>query len=1224
MKLLELKIENYGIYADRSIQLNDSGFQVIYGPNEAGKSTLLQLIRELLFGFAHQNPYDLKNHSGKLAAIARCQLRDGNVIKFRRQKGRTGTVNGEFEGSLDTFDDIGLRNILGAANADLYKHVFGFSLKELESGEQSLKDANLNEAMFGSGLGGLANFQSVQQTIQKQQKELFSKRASKPVINKLLTEIQTQKNEIRELSVKPRDYEQLNGSLAQKELEGDRLRERVEAVSAKKRRLGRLETALDKWTELRALREQLQQLGSHEDFPVNGIELFQQCTERLDELNRKLADYQRELDKIEARQTTLKSDPAIMAEAARIRQLLPEVGRIRGFLQRIPEQQERQSRLASEVQRQIAELNSDWTADQLKGFLDGRIKREVVSGLAQEVQSLNESEAALSAQRPDLERRIAAAQQRLREIDEANTMPAIEEFMQQADGFLEQREQVSLCDSQLTELSHQLQAMMPRLAGPLEIPMGEPTVDDTTDFAQLVSGLAQLPLPLAATIAEFRDRLDQAEAQLSTASESRDQLQTEIDALQQQLDQMQSDQSIPDRSELEAARELRNTTWHNIRTAFVDGDRDALAQHQPKDAASAFEHQVADADEIADQRQALAEEVARREQLTARLVQSRQQMSRLESDVVELQQKRDDCWAAWRDIWASSNIEPLSVREMQDWHALYESFREKAIDLQQCVDAKTRHLDKSQAFEQQLLRAFPTKDLDIDSAMAAAKLKLAEFREHENERKQHVKELPDLEARLKSLNNQLCEVTLQRGEWSSRWEQALGDLGFPTHWDPQLVTKMLNDFADFQQKHVESESLRESIEQMQTDVDEFSSSVLEVCRAVANDLVEFPVTDIVEDLDERLQSAKDGEKEAAHIAERSGDIARDHRAVESDRDQCQEQLAALFSSVGVDSDDEFLRMAREVEQHRGLIQTIENLQREISVIRGNESEAEFVAELDSMNADRVHSERLRLEEESKDLEDKYRKALGEAGTLRHRIESMNGDSQAAATALQLESSYAKLGSAVDRWAPLVLTQALMARALQRFEQEHQPELLHEVSRLLKKMTLGRYVGLHRKLDDVGTLLIEQHDGSFKEPSELSTGTREQLYLAIRLAFVSKYCHESEPLPIVMDDVLVNFDEERVRSTLETLLEFSRDVQILFLTCHQHMVEMAAELEPTSAAILLAPGRSDPGKINEREVPRQPIIRVDSKATTQPNAKRREEPAVEKEASETQSLLFPDQ
>jgi len=97
-------------------------------------------------------------------------------------------------------------------------------------------------------------------------------------------------------------------------------------------------------------------------------------------------------------------------------------------------------------------------------------------------------------------------------------------------------------------------------------------------------------------------------------------------------------------------------------------------------------------------------------------------------------------------------------------------------------------------------------------------------------------------------------------------------------------------------------------------------------------------------------------------------------------------------------------------------------------------------------------------------------------------------------------------------------------------------------------------------------LLAEATGKHKEPSQLSGGTREQLYLAIRLAYARHYCQENEPLPLVMDDVLVNFDDERSDAALEMLIELAQDIQVIFLTCHHDTIQRIClrlpQMEPT--------------------------------------------------------------
>jgi len=143
---------------------------------------------------------------------------------------------------------------------------------------------------------------------------------------------------------------------------------------------------------------------------------------------------------------------------------------------------------------------------------------------------------------------------------------------------------------------------------------------------------------------------------------------------------------------------------------------------------------------------------------------------------------------------------------------------------------------------------------------------------------------------------------------------------------------------------------------------------------------------------------------------------------------------------------------------------------------------------------------------------------------------------------------------------------MLTEAIARFERENQPAMLRDVGQLFSGLTRGRYVGLRRKLDEEGTLVLAQANGRSKEPSQLSTGTREQLYLAIRLAYVRHYCRDNEPLPLVMDDVLVNFDDDRSEAALDMLIDLTQDIQVIFLTCHQETIRRIRsrfpEMEPT--------------------------------------------------------------
>ena len=136
---------------------------------------------------------------------------------------------------------------------------------------------------------------------------------------------------------------------------------------------------------------------------------------------------------------------------------------------------------------------------------------------------------------------------------------------------------------------------------------------------------------------------------------------------------------------------------------------------------------------------------------------------------------------------------------------------------------------------------------------------------------------------------------------------------------------------------------------------------------------------------------------------------------------------------------------------------------------------------------------------------------------------------------------------------------LLVEEMGRFEADHQPALLRRTGELFGRLTEGRYTAVRHRVGSNELAAVDSSERALS-PEQLSTGARQQLYVALRLAYIDHYARQSEPLPIILDDVLVNFDDPRALAALETLNEFSEAHQVLFLTCHEHLVEMARQVQ----------------------------------------------------------------
>ena len=138
-----------------------------------------------------------------------------------------------------------------------------------------------------------------------------------------------------------------------------------------------------------------------------------------------------------------------------------------------------------------------------------------------------------------------------------------------------------------------------------------------------------------------------------------------------------------------------------------------------------------------------------------------------------------------------------------------------------------------------------------------------------------------------------------------------------------------------------------------------------------------------------------------------------------------------------------------------------------------------------------------------------------------------------------------------------LAHRVLRDEIQRYREENEGPLLGRASEIFSRLCLGSFDALRVDYrDDVAVLVGERSDKSRTPVEGMSSGTRDQLYLALRLAAVERAIEKSEPLPFIVDDILVNFDDQRSKATLEVLAELARKTQVVLFSHHNRAVELA--------------------------------------------------------------------
>jgi uncharacterized protein YhaN len=162
----------------------------------------------------------------------------------------------------------------------------------------------------------------------------------------------------------------------------------------------------------------------------------------------------------------------------------------------------------------------------------------------------------------------------------------------------------------------------------------------------------------------------------------------------------------------------------------------------------------------------------------------------------------------------------------------------------------------------------------------------------------------------------------------------------------------------------------------------------------------------------------------------------------------------------------------------------------------------------------------------------------------------------------IESLLPKLEEQITEYAAVHLARQILKRTIQRFSERRHDSLLSHAGRYFTTLTGGAFRGLDVDESESGDAILLAVRNEPNEPvmvNGLSDGTRDQLFLALRLAGIEQHLRTHGPMPIAIDDVLVNFDDARAAATLKCLAELSKQTQVILFTHHAHVVEIATSV-----------------------------------------------------------------
>jgi uncharacterized protein YhaN len=238
---------------------------------------------------------------------------------------------------------------------------------------------------------------------------------------------------------------------------------------------------------------------------------------------------------------------------------------------------------------------------------------------------------------------------------------------------------------------------------------------------------------------------------------------------------------------------------------------------------------------------------------------------------------------------------------------------------------------------------------------------------------------------------------------------------------------------------------------------------------------------------------------------------------------------------------------------KGLIKDRKNAVVNIETVIGLNKSGEVIDFLRTNKKEDIENEKSELDDgiklDSKELDNK----IAELGEKKNELKRIEGESELAEVMTGLESERQKLHDAYKNWIAGKMAVKLLTDVRSRYEKEKQPEVIKNSNKYFSKITADKYKRISVSMDEKEVSVFDAREAS-KSIEQLSRGTREQLLVSLRLGFIEEYERKTEPLPVIVDEVLVNFDPNRAIKTAEVLHEFGKNRQILIFTCHPETID----------------------------------------------------------------------
>ncbi|MGD9287742.1 MAG: AAA family ATPase [Desulfobacterales bacterium] len=1159
MRIDRLDLIAYGSFSNTSLDLSDgsAGLHLIYGDNEAGKSTSLRALTAWLFGIPVRTNDNYLHPNPQLRIGGKLRLSGGEKIEFIRRKGKKGTL---LSPNMDAvYDDSILSPFLSVGiDENLFTKLYGIDHDRLVAGGQELLDqsGDLGQALFSAAIG-TAGLREILSDLRNGAEALFKPRATKKRVNRAIFGFKEAQKRIKDSILPVAQWKRLQKELAESLAAIERVETKLNEKSREKSRLNRLNRVNGVLAERRAIIAQIDAMGNilllpqdFDDQRKTAIGRLQAACERKQRAEAKRSRLTDESESIDVRTELLDNEDTILS-------IYKELGAVETAIKDRPSQDGKRRLLRNEAEQLLKGVRPDIDLDSAEQLRPLTNNEKWIFGLVRKHGLLDQRREKAASTLRDItdeqeiiERKLN--QQEPSNLDLGELKAAV--TVARKSGNLEQRlaesqkrasDGKAACQSELSRLG--------RFSGTIEV-------------------LLNIAMPLPETLDRFERRFDDLSEKIKDYRRRQQEIKIDRIQTEQDLNALLLTGNVPVISELEQARLERDTGWRLIKQKYIKQKKvnNEIAEFAANsDLPSFYEQKVEVADQVADKLRSAADQVVKRADLEARIKQLTSDRKELTMAAEQANSEREAQQEKWHSIWKPLDIAPGSPREMKQWLLRVDKLLTNLQVATTVADDAKRLAENCKLLKESVSRQILKFDrsIDLKEMSLEAMINLCEQRidreENRLERKRRWEHtLDDIKIRIKRIREELAAIEDDQAGWAREWRQAVDGLGLKANVHPEQATEAFNQLLVFFEKFNQSEELRRRIYGIDQVSEKFEQRVFEVADSIGFKREGQGSLVIAAQLHRDLNEAREQRASLKKINAQEKELAEEIEDADITIRAAQQQLDLLKKQAQVETDDELESAGTNSRKLRELQQKLDLLERELTRNGGGLGIEELEKEAAGSDIDAIEGDLDRVTAELEELQAKRDTLRDQRQAIHTEIKAKDGSAKAANASVEAELQLAAIVSGAEQYLRLQIAALILEQRIEDYRKKNQAPVLARAGQLFARLTLGSYTSLRDELDESGKpiLLGVRPNNAVVSVDGMSDGTRDQLYLSLRLATLEQHLSQGEPMPFVVDDILIGFDDHRTRVCLEVLADLAARTQVLLFTHHRRVLELAGKIE----------------------------------------------------------------